>query len=111
MRGKKNTTLMLMCCIGLLASNEPAHGVASFWQESERKAISLQSSDTVAAIEMYRLAIKDATSENAPVEKRLGLLLGCGNLLYSDWQSREAAEMYQQGADLAQENGLKNWQA
>ncbi|HEY9790423.1 MAG TPA: tetratricopeptide repeat protein [Candidatus Obscuribacterales bacterium] len=93
----------------MLQSTLPAH--ASFWRESEQKAIEVQDQEPTAAIEMYRLAIKDAAAENAPIEKRLGLLLSCGDLLYVNDRVQEARDIYQEGASLAEQNVLKNWQA
>jgi tetratricopeptide (TPR) repeat protein len=81
------------------------------WQDEQREAIAVTEKDPAAAIKLYRSAIKDAAAANAPIEKQLGLILECGNLLWGNWNAIEAKEVFSQGIELAHNNGLKNWEA
>jgi hypothetical protein len=83
----------------------------SSWQEEQHHAIAVQEKDPTSAVKDYRSAIKDAAAANAPVEKQLGILYQCGNLLWQNWRATEAKDVYSQGIDLAHSNDLKNWEA
>lgn len=97
--------------VWLLTSFNTACAQQITWQDEQRKAISLADRNVAAAVAMYRQAIASATTAGAPIEKQLGLLLQCGDLLYSSYRVSEAQEIYTEGIKLAHSHDLKNWEA
>jgi tetratricopeptide (TPR) repeat protein len=97
--------------IGLITNLGTACAQQLTWQEEQHKAIAVQEKDPTSAVTFYRSAIKNAAAANAPVEKQLGILYQCGNLLWENRRATEARDVYSQGIDLAHSNDLKNWEA
>ncbi len=97
--------IWLLTNCGTACAQEPS------WQDEQHRAIALTEKDPTAAVTLYRSAIKKAVAANAPVEKQLGMLLECGDLLWQNWRANEAKDVYAQGIELAHSNDLKNWEA
>ncbi|MDR3615948.1 MAG: DUF4034 domain-containing protein [Candidatus Obscuribacterales bacterium] len=110
-KNKAGHRIFVILAIGLITNFGTACAQQSAWQEEYHKAIAVQEKDPTSAVTFYRSAIKDSAAANAPVEKQLGILYQCGNLLWENWRATEAKDVYSQGIDLAHSNDLKNWEA